>query len=104
MTLAQLPFPVTPPKIVDYPGFAAALGVVLFTSILLVVVKHYDPTGGTLTISLIVVLAFIAVVAFSLLYNIPADDEVTPAVVGGLVAAFGAVVAFWLGRGNGRDG
>jgi hypothetical protein len=37
-------------------------------------------------------------VAFSLLFNIPSDEEVTPGVVGGLVAAFGAVVAFWLGR------
>jgi hypothetical protein len=86
------------PKLLDYPGLFAAMGVVVFTSILLVVIKHYDQTGGTLTISLMVVLAFIAVVAFSLLFNIPSDDEVTPGVVGGLVAAFGAVVAFWLGR------
>jgi hypothetical protein len=98
MIFAQLPLPVIPPKIMDYPGAAAAIGVVLCASIFLVVIKYYDSTGGTLAISLIIVLAFIAVVAFSLLYNIPVDDEVTPGVVGGLVAAFGAVVAYWLGR------
>jgi hypothetical protein len=97
MMLAQLP-PTASTKIVDYPGVVAAVGIATVTAGLLWVINRYDATGGTLTISLIVVLAFIAVVAFSLLYNIPSDDEVTPGVVGGLVAAFGAVVAYWLGR------
>jgi hypothetical protein len=98
MIFAQLPFPVTPPKILDYPGLSSAIGVVIGVAMLLVIIKNFDPTGGTLAVSLMVILAFIAVVAFSLLYNIPADDELTPGVVGGLVAAFGAVVAYWLGR------
>jgi hypothetical protein len=97
MMLAQLP-PTASTKIVDYPGVVACIGIATVTAGLLWVINRYDATGGTLTISLIVVLAFVAVVAFSLLYNIPSDDEVTPGVVGGLVAAFGAVVAFWLGR------
>jgi hypothetical protein len=96
MILAELP-PV--PKILDYPSLFSVAFVVLFVGIMLVISKHFDPTGGPLTISLIVVLAMVGVVAFSMIYNIPADDEVTPAVVGGLVAAFGAVVAYWLGRG-----
>ena len=96
MILAELP-PV--PKILDYPSLASVVAVVAGTTVMLVVTKHFDPTGGPLAISLIVVLAMVAVVAFSMIYNIPADDEVTPAVVGGLVAAFGAVVTFWLGRG-----
>jgi hypothetical protein len=91
----QLP---PPPKIMDFPSAISTGLIVLFVSIMLIVIKRYDPTGGTLAISLIVVLAFCAVVAFSLLFNIPSDDEVTPGVVGGLVAAFGAVVAYWLGR------
>jgi hypothetical protein len=104
MTLVQaLQLPPVP-KINDYPALMGVGGAVIFTALLLVVAKWFDPTGGTLTISLMVVTAFFGVVAFSLFFNIPADDEVTPAVVGGLVAAFGAVVAFWLGRGNGRDG
>jgi hypothetical protein len=98
MTLAELP---PAPKILDYPSLFSVAFVVLFASIMLVVSKQFDATGGPLTISLIVVLAMVAVVAFSMIYNIPADDEVTPAVVGGLVAAFGAVVAYWLGRSGG---
>jgi hypothetical protein len=101
MILAQIQFPVSPPKIVDYPAAASAIGAVLGTGALLIIIKRFDPTGGTLAVSLIVVLAFVGVVAFSLLYNIPADDEVTPGVVGGLVAAFGAVVAYWLGKAKG---
>jgi hypothetical protein len=92
--------PVVPPmpRINDYPGVVSVAGVVIATAIALVIAKHFDPTGGQLTVSLMVVLAFVAVVAFCLLFNIPANDEVTPGVVGALVAAFGAVIAFWLGR------
>jgi hypothetical protein len=97
--LAELP---APPKLLDYPSLFSVVFVVLFTSILLVIAKRFDPTGGTLTIALIVVLAMVGVVAFSMVYNIPADDEVTPAVVGGLVAAFGAVVSFFLSNGRGK--
>jgi hypothetical protein len=85
----------------DYPGAVTVGFVVIFATIMLFVTNRFDSTGGTLTISLIVVLAFVAVVAFSLIFAIPADDEVTPGVVGGLVAAFGAVVAYWLGKAKG---
>jgi hypothetical protein len=97
MTLAELP-PV--PKILDYPSLASVVAVVAGTTVMLIVTKHFDPTGGPLAISMIVVLSMVGVIAFSLLFNIPSDDEVTPAVVGGLVAAFGGVVAYWLGRGG----
>lgn len=92
--------PVVPPvpRIADYPGAVAVVGVVVMTAVALVIAKHFDQTGGQLTVSLMVVLAFIAVVAFCLLFNIPANDEVTPGVVGALVAAFGAVIAHWLGN------
>lgn len=102
MTLADLAVPslsLPPtPRLFDYPGAVSVAFVVVFTAIALVISGRFDPTGGALTISLMVVLAFVAVVAFCLLFNIPANDEVTPGVVGALVAAFGAVVAFWLGR------
>jgi uncharacterized BrkB/YihY/UPF0761 family membrane protein len=85
------------PKIVDYPGSVAiALGVV-FTTILVFVASRFDPTAGTLTLSILVVLAFIATVVFCLFFTVP-NDEITSAVLGGLVASFGAVVAHWLGR------
>ena len=85
------------PKLVDYPGSVAiALGVV-FTTILVFVASRFDPTAGTLTMSILVVLAFIGTVVFCLFFTVP-NDEITSAVLGGLVASFGAVVAHWLGR------
>jgi uncharacterized BrkB/YihY/UPF0761 family membrane protein len=44
-----------------------------------------------------VVLAFSGVVMFCLFFTVP-NDEITSGAIGGLVAAFGAVVAHWLGR------
>jgi hypothetical protein len=85
------------PKILDYP---AALGLVIavaLTAVLLIVCKHFDPTGGSLTISLLVILAFLSLVTYCAFFTIP-TDEITSGAIGGLVAAFGAVVAFWLYR------
>jgi uncharacterized membrane protein YgaE (UPF0421/DUF939 family) len=96
--MAQLP-PI--PKVFDYPGtFAISIGVVLTVALLYVTLK-LDPTGGTLTISLLVVLGFLATVTFVSFFSVP-TDEITSAVIGGLVAAFGAVIAYWLGRGLGK--
>jgi drug/metabolite transporter (DMT)-like permease len=85
------------PKVLDYPGLMTAIFAVIFTGILLLIAAKWDPTQGPLTISLLVVLAFIGTVAFCLFFTIP-NDEITSAVVGGLVASFGAVIAFWLGK------
>ena len=85
------------PKIFDYPGATTAVFLTVFTACLLFIAGRFDPTGGVLTISLLVVLAFVGTVVFTLLFSVP-TDEITSAVVGGLVAAFGAVIAYWLGR------
>ena len=58
---------------------------------------RFDRTNGVLTISLLVVMSFIAAMAFSLFFTIP-TDEVTSAVIGGLVAAFGGIIGYWLGK------
>lgn len=87
------------PRIFDYPAATSAVFIVVLVTVLLFGVR-FDPTGGPLTISLMVVLAMIGVIAFSLFFTVP-NDEVTAAVVGGLTAAFGAVIAFWLGHGKG---
>jgi hypothetical protein len=87
------------PKVLDYPGMMTIVFGVTFVTILLFVAGKYDPTGGTLTISLLVVVAFLGLVAFSVFFTVP-TDEVTSAVIGGLVAAFGGVIAYWLSRGK----
>jgi hypothetical protein len=87
------------PKILDYPASVGLIIAVVLVTILLVVTSRFDPTGGTLTISLLVVLAFISLVTFCAFFTVP-SDEITSGAIGGLVAAFGAVVAYWLGRGR----
>jgi O-antigen/teichoic acid export membrane protein len=90
------------PRISDYPALTAVAAGIFFTGILLVISGRFDKTGGTLTISVLIVLAMIAVVAVCLFYTIP-SDQATAAVIGGLVAAFGAVVAYWLGKPRGEQ-
>jgi uncharacterized BrkB/YihY/UPF0761 family membrane protein len=85
------------PKMMDYPVLATIGFGVAFTTILVIVAGRFDPTGGPLTISLLIVSTFVATVTFSLFFTIP-NDEITSAIIGGLVAAFGAVVAHWLGK------
>jgi uncharacterized BrkB/YihY/UPF0761 family membrane protein len=92
--IVQLP-PV--PKISDYPVATSLIGVALGTALLLWVAGRFDPTAGVLTLSLLVVFTFMGVVIFCIFFTIP-TDEATAAVIGGLVAGFGAVIAHWLGR------
>jgi hypothetical protein len=86
------------PKIMDYPASIGLIIAVVLVTVLLVVVNRFDASGGTLTISLLIVLAFISLVTFCAFFTIP-NDEITAGAIGGLVAAFGAVVAYWLSRG-----
>jgi hypothetical protein len=91
--------PISPPipKMFDYPVAWTVALTVIFTAVILGVAGRFDPTGGTLTISLLVTVSFVGVVVFCLFFTVP-TDEITSAVVGGLTAAFGAIMAFWLGR------
>lgn len=88
------------PKLLDYPATIGITFGILFTAILLYVAGKFDPTKGQLTISLLVVIAFLGVAIFSVFFTIP-SNEITSAIIGGLVAAFGAVVAHWIGRSSG---
>jgi hypothetical protein len=80
-----------------YPSSIAVAVVVVFTCGLLVVSSKFDPTDGALTISLLITLGMLGSVAYCLIFTIP-NDDITPGIVGGLTAGFGAVVAHWLGR------
>jgi hypothetical protein len=94
---AELVQPPPVPKIMDYPASVGLIIAVVLVTALLVVTSRFDATGGTLTISLLVVLGFMGLVTFCAFFSIP-TDEITSGAIGGLVAAFGAVVAYWLGR------
>ena len=91
MASNDLIIPPPTPKLMDYPASIGLVLAVVMTSVLLVVAGKFDPSGGTLTISLLVILAFLGLVTFCAFFTIP-TDEITSGAIGGLVAAFGAVV------------
>ena len=83
-----------------YPAATATVAIVVTTAILLAVSGRLDPTQGVLTLSLMITLGMMGAVAYTLVFTVPIDD-ITPSVVGGLTAGFGAVLAYWFGRGKG---
>ena len=93
----DLVVPPPPVALMNYPIFIGVLTSVLLTAFLLWMSGRYDPTGGVLTISIMIVLGMLGAVGYCLMFTIPPDD-ITPGIVGGLTAGFGAVVAHWLGR------
>jgi uncharacterized BrkB/YihY/UPF0761 family membrane protein len=97
MIPADLVIPPPIPKLVDYPAAIGVSFLILFTSIVLIVSNKFDMSGGVLTISLLVILSFLGAAVFCLFFTVP-SNEITASVIGGLTAAFGAVVAYWLGK------
>jgi hypothetical protein len=97
MTVADAFNPPPATSILNYPSATSVIVVVAMTAILLFVAGRFDPTRGPLTISIMIVLGMLATTAYCLVFTVPQDD-ITPSVVGGLTAGFGAVVAYWLGR------
>jgi membrane-bound ClpP family serine protease len=95
----EVPSVLIPPgslgKITAFPLLVGISVLVVAATLLLIVAQRFDPTQGPLTISLIVLLLFGAAVLFSLVYTVP-QDQTTAAVIGGLTAALGAVITFWL--------
>ena len=97
MAANDLVIPPPSPKIMDYPASVGLIIAVVLVTILLVVVSRFDATGGALTVSLLIVLAFLSLVTFCAFFTIP-TDAITDAAIGALIAAFSAVVVYWLGR------
>jgi hypothetical protein len=97
----DLVIPPPTPKLLDYPASIGLVIVSVLTMFMVIAASRFDPTGGTLTVSLLVILSFLSLVTYCAFFTIP-TDEITSGAIGGLVAAFGAVVAYWLGR-NKRD-
>jgi len=101
MTPADVVNPPPPVAIFNYPSAVGVALTVVLTAVILAVAGKFDPTKGPLTISVMIVLGMLGATAYCLVFTIPADD-ITPGIVGGLTAGFGAVVAYWLGRGPSR--
>jgi uncharacterized BrkB/YihY/UPF0761 family membrane protein len=90
------------PKLMDYPASAGIAFAIVFTAALLIIASKFDPTMGVLTISLLIVISFLGVVVFCMFFTVP-NDEITSGVIGGLIAAFGAVMSHWLGRSKDKE-
>lgn len=80
-----------------YPGLVTASGVALVSMAVLVASRHFDTTGGLLTLSLLIVLAFIAVSLVSMLYDVP-QTPTTEILIGSLATSLGALMSFWMSR------
>jgi|SRR5579864_129505 len=101
MAANDLVVPPPVPRVLDYPASIGVIIAVVLTAALLIVAGKWDATGGTLTISLLVILSFLGLVTYCAFFTIP-TDEITSGAIGGLVAAFGAVVAYWLSQGRNK--
>ena len=95
---------VPPPKFtyVDFPATIAITTAVIGSCILILLASRFDQTKGALTISLLVILAFVGVLAYSVTVTVP-RDETTAAVIGALTAGFGGVITYWLKNRNSED-
>jgi hypothetical protein len=93
------PIVMTPPlpKMLDYPATVGVVFAIMMTGVMLVLIHYFDPTGGPLGISVLVVVCFMGVVVFCSFFTVP-SSEITSSVIGGLTAAFGAIIAYWLGK------
>jgi uncharacterized BrkB/YihY/UPF0761 family membrane protein len=85
------------PKLLDYPATMGIALAIAFTIILLIASARFDPTHGMLTISILVILTFMGLVVFSVFFVVP-NNETTSNVIGGLIAAFSTVIAYWISR------
>jgi hypothetical protein len=83
----------------NFPATVIVSSTVIMTAILVVIAGRFDPTRGPLTLSILITLGMLGAIAYCLIFTIP-NDDITPSVIGGLTAGFGAVVAYWLGHGG----
>lgn len=78
-----------------FPASIAAGIVVLLSVLVLLASGRFDTTGGLLTISLMVVAAFVSVTFTVMLYPVP-QTALVEILVGALATSLGAVIAFWM--------
>lgn len=97
--LVQEPF--TWPTI-PFPATVGALAVILVACAILAVSKYCDITGGLLTISVMIVAAFIVATFASMLYNVPQVPS-TEILIGALATSVGAIVAYWMSKSSGKQ-
>lgn len=83
-----------------FPALTSAVAIAVMGGIILTISWYFDKyTHGFLTISIMVVLAFICAAFASMMYDVP-QNPVTEILIGALATALGAIVSQWVGRGR----
>ena len=85
--------------ILPLPATLATAGVLMLAVILLLVSHRFDTTGGLLTISLVMLSAFVGVTYTTMLYDVK-QTAIMDILVGALATSVGAIVAFWMTGGR----
>lgn len=80
---------------VPNPAFFSAALVVIVSAAIVIVARRYDPTEGLLTISILVVAAFITAAFASMIYDVKQTPS-TELLLGALATSLGAIVAHWM--------
>lgn len=77
------------------PATLGTMAALLMAVVVLLASHRFDATGGLLTLSIMIVAAFISVTFTSMLYNIQ-QTPLTEILIGALSTSVGAIVAFWM--------
>ena len=84
-----------------YPALVTAAGTAGLTMLVVIAAHYFDPSRGLLTLSVLLIIAFIAVTLASMIYSVP-QTPTTEILIGGLVSSVGGIVAFWMSRNRGE--
>lgn len=82
-----------------YLALTAAMAVMIASAAIITASRYFDPTNGVLTLAVIITVSFVVATYASMIYTIN-QTPLTEILIGGLATALGAVVAYWMGRGN----
>ena len=85
-----------------YPALVTAAGIGVVVAAVLAASHYLDPTHGLLTITLVIVFAFIAVTLATMIYPVP-QTPLTEILVGSLATSMGGIVAFWMSYSRKKD-
>lgn len=78
-----------------FPASVATVIVILMSVLLVVIANRFDNSGGIITVSVLVVAAFISVNFTGILYGVP-QTPINEIMIGALATSLGAVIAFWM--------
>lgn len=88
--------------VIPFPAAVGATASAILVVLVLSASRYFDTTGGLLTLSIMVVMAFIQVVFASLIYNVP-QTPTTEILVGALATSLGAIIAYWMSHRSGGN-